>query len=315
MTHERIVVAAATFNRPAGLAKLLDGLAALRFEGERPDVEIVIVDNSADANAQAQVEARASSFPVPLHFRHEPARGIAQVRNRALDAAIERNATRMAFIDDDEWPAPEWLERMLDLARSTGATVVVGAVQGEFEGPHADWMRRGGFFDIVRYEEGAELDFGNTSNVLFDLGFVRRHAMRFDLRFSLTGGEDTLFFDEILARGGTIRFCRSGVVFESIVPSRSTAGWLLKRWRRTGNTDGRIVLHKRPGLRSRVVEVFGGGAVRFGVGAGLALATSPLALVGRAHVPAEHLRVASRGLGFMMSAFGRAIEEYRVMTR
>lgn len=311
----RTVVAAATFNRPAGLERLLDGLEALSFTGDAPELSILIVDNSPEANARQLVEERATTYRWRLVYAHQPERGIAQVRNLALDRASELGADRMAFIDDDEWPAPDWLDRMTRLADETGATVVLGAVQGEFEGEHRRWMRDGGFFDITRYEEGAELDFGNTSNVLFDLSFIRRHGIRFDLRFALTGGEDTLFFEEVQAKGGTIRFCRSGIVFETIVPSRSRAGWLVKRWCRTGNTDGRIILHKRPGVATRVFEVFGGGATRFAVGAGLLVLKSPLVLVGKAHVPAEHLRVASRGVGYMMSAFGRAIEEYRVMNR
>jgi glycosyltransferase involved in cell wall biosynthesis len=314
-TQARLLIAAATFNRPAGLKLLLDHIETLVFDGPMPAISMVIVDNSIDGNARTAVEARAQGFRFPLFYSHQTERGIAQARNRALDVAVEHDVDWMAFIDDDEYPDPHWLARMMAIATETQATVVVGAVRGEFEAPPADWMIKGGFYSIERYAEGAELDFGNTSNVLFDFRFARQHGLRFDLAFALTGGEDTLFFHDALARGGRIVFCRSGIVYETIVPHRARFDWLVKRWTRSGNTDGRILMRSRPSLTTRWGAVLGGGAVRFAIGGGLALLTAPLALVGRAHVPVEHIRVASRGLGFMMSAFGSTIEEYRIMNR
>lgn len=310
-----LVVAAATFNRPKGLALLLDHLERQQFSGSEPRIEVVIVDNSPDGNARVFVEARAKNFRWPLHFAHEQARGIAQARNRALDEAAAVDAAWLAFIDDDEYPDPHWLEHMTRMAATTGATAVVGALLPDFETPPPRWIEDGGFLAIKKYEEGQPLDFGNTSNVLFDLRFARRHAIRFDLAFALTGGEDTLFFEDVQRAGGSIVFCRSAVVHESIVADRARLGWLVRRWIRSGNTDGRIVMRAKPGPAARAVTVFGGGLVRMAVGGGLALLTSPLALTGRAHVPAEHLRVASRGVGFAMSALGSTIEEYRTVRR
>jgi len=312
---DKITIAAATYNRPAGLKLLLDKLELLIFSGVEPQVEIIIVDNSPEANARAAVQARALRYRFPLHYSHEESRGIAHARNRALDVADSIGAHWLAFIDDDEYPDPAWLDRMCAVAEETKATVVVGAVAPDFDAEPSDWMVKGGFFAIDRYGERTPLDFGNTSNVLFDMRFVRANAIRFDLAFSLTGGEDTLFFDDLQAAGGTIVFCRSGVVHETIVPQRARLGWLLKRWMRSGNTDGRILMRKDPSMATRVGKVLGGGLVRTLVGGGLAILTSPLAALGRFHVPAEHLRVASRGVGFVLSGLNGTIEEYRTVTR
>ena len=43
-----------------------------------------------DGNARDQVLTRAKSFPFPLHYAHEAARGIAPARNRALTEASAR---------------------------------------------------------------------------------------------------------------------------------------------------------------------------------------------------------------------------------
>jgi glycosyltransferase involved in cell wall biosynthesis len=310
-----LIVAAATFNRPQGLTLLLDRLEGLEFSGSKPPIEVVIVDNSPEGSARQLVEARRASYRWPLSYAHERQRGIAQARNRALDEAATRDAAWLAFIDDDEYPDPSWLDRMTRMASETGATAVVGALLPDFEQPPPRWIEKGGFLAIRKYAEGQRLDFGNTSNVLFDFRFAQRHGIRFDLSFALTGGEDTLFFEDMQRHGGTIVFCRSGVVHETIVPDRARLGWLVRRWIRSGNTDGRIVMRGDPGLRARAVTVFGGGLVRMAVGGGLAALTAPLILLGRGQVPAEHLRVASRGAGFAMSALGSTIEEYRVVKR
>lgn len=310
-----LVVAAATFNRPQGLTLLLDSLERLEFSEAPPRIEVVIVDNSPDGNARTLVETRAEAFRWPLRYAHEKQRGIAQARNRALDEAAAANAAWLAFIDDDEYADPHWLERMTGMAARSGAAAVVGALLPDFEAPPPRWIESGGFLAIKKYQEGQPLDFGNTSNVLFDFAFTQRHGIRFDTAFALTGGEDTLFFEDVQRAGGGIVFCRSAIVYETIVPHRARLGWLVRRWIRSGNTDGRIVMRTRPGFKARALTVFGGGLARMAVGGGLALLTAPLVLAGRGHVPAEHLRVASRGVGFAMSALGSTIEEYRTVQR
>lgn len=313
----RLVIAAATFNRPQGLMRLLDGIGALRFSPQTalPTIEVVIVDNSVDGNARAAVEGRAAGYRFPLHYAHARERGIAQARNRALDEASARGADWLAFIDDDEAPHPDWLDRMLAVAAAHEAEIVVGALLPEFVTPPPAWLERGGFLAINAHQDGEPIPIGNTSNVLFDLAFANRHGVRFDLAFALTGGEDTLFFDELVRHGATMVFCRSGVVYETIAPVRNTLGWNASRWVRSGNTDGRIVMLRRPGRGARFGTVLGGGLARLAIGGGRALVSSPLAAFGRPEVPAEELRIACRGIGFIRAAFGNVIEEYRTHER
>lgn len=307
----RIVVAAATYNRPDGLARLLDRLEALQLPEPAPHVEVVIVDNSADGNAAHAVTTRACGYRFALDYAHETARGIAQARNRALAEATKRDAEWLAFIDDDEFPEPDWLAEMLRVARESGAEIVVGALLPDFEETPPAWLKRGGFLAIDQFADGEPVPVGNTSNVLFDLAFANRHRVRFDLAFALTGGEDTLFFDELTRCGAKMVFCRSGVVHETIAPVRNTLAWNARRWIRSGNTDGRIAMIRRPGARSRFLTVLCGGIARLAIGGFRAGATSPLIFLGRPEVPAEQVRIACRGVGFIRAAAGSVIEEYR----
>jgi hypothetical protein len=96
-----------------------------------------------------------------------------------------------------------------------------------------------------------------------------------------------------------------------MAPQRRTLRWLTQRWARSGNSDARILMRRVPGARTRFGKVLCGGLARLAAGGALMTATGPLALLGRGHVPAEHLRIACRGVGFLGAAFGSIIEEYR----
>src|SRR3546814_12271773 len=89
---------AATYGRPEGFGRLLDGLAALEQSGASEPIG-VIVDNSADSEARVQVAAAAERFPWPLHYVAEPRRGITFARNAALDTAAAQDCAFVAFID------------------------------------------------------------------------------------------------------------------------------------------------------------------------------------------------------------------------
>ncbi len=310
-TERRLLVAALTYRRPAGLVALLDGLAALRLPSGR--VEFLIVDNSPDATARFLVTARAERFPAPLTYLHEPRRGLTPARNRALEHGLD-NADLMAFIDDDETPDPGWLIAHLDTLDRTGCAASHGAVHAAFETPPAPWLARGGFLEFRGLPRHAALPTGSTANILFDLAPIRRLGLRFDPDFSLTGGEDTEFFDRLIRDGGAIRFTPEAVVTETIVPARATLAWLRRRWRRTGATDAMIRLKRRPGTRTRLA-CLAGGLARLAAGTILAATLAPAALSGRAERPLRGLRIAARGLGFLDVLGGSGIEEYRTPTR
>src|SRR3546814_14126174 len=99
---DRVVArCAATYRRPEGLGRLLDGLAALGQSGAIEPI-VVIVDNSADSEARVQVAAAAERFPWPLHYVAEPRRGITFARNAALDTAAATACAFGPFIADDQ---------------------------------------------------------------------------------------------------------------------------------------------------------------------------------------------------------------------
>ena len=105
---------------------MLEGLDRLRFaKVPPPAVEIVVVDNDPAGPTCALLESVKLGHNWPLRCYVEPRRGIPYARNRAI-ASIEGRADFVAFVDDDEIPAPEWLDELLHVQRSYDADVVAG---------------------------------------------------------------------------------------------------------------------------------------------------------------------------------------------
>src|SRR5262245_40320356 len=138
-----VAICIASFQRPDGLAALLGALAELRFAGRAPSLAVVVVDNDPAESARAVVERARAALPHPIDYRLEPRRGIPHARNAALAAALHR-AHWLAFIDDDEIPAPGWLDALLAVAARTGADIVTGPVVPRFAAAPAHWVAEGG---------------------------------------------------------------------------------------------------------------------------------------------------------------------------
>ncbi len=303
-----VLVAIATYQRPEGLTRVLDGVARLAV-ADAWRVEALIVDNAPDGSARAQVAERAETFPFPLHYAHETQRGISHARNRALDEAKALEKTYLAFLDDDEEPATGWLTAMVSVAERHGAAAVVGPVEARFEQEPADWMRNGRFHDIPGGENGAPIHQNTAGNSMLRLAAVDRLGLRFDPAFGLTGGEDTMFFTALRRGGEQTFFAKDALVREDISARRAGLRWLMTRWYRTGITPVAVIAAQGGGSGARAKAALGG-AARMGLGAIGAILASPLAIMGHA-APFHALRTACRGAGMIAGALNIRFEEYR----
>lgn len=308
----RVAVCAATYRRPEGLGRLLNALAALELPGAAAvERRGVIVDNSTEAEARAQVEAAAERFPWPLHYVSEPRRGITFARNAALEKAAALECDFVAFVDDDEVPAPDWLAALLAAQRRSAAAAVLGAVHPVFPAGTPAWLIAGRFFETHRYEDGAEVDDAHTANVLIDLRRLSTLGLRFDHRYALTGGEDTMLFRDLLDAGERIVYAADAVVYETVPASRTRLGWLLRRWYRTGNIEAALFLRgQRRGAWRRPANLLRG-LLRVAAGGALFLANLAVLGFGRKDRIVRPLYTLCRGCGILTSTLGWNYSEYR----
>jgi hypothetical protein len=231
----RICVAIPTFRRPATLAPLLEALAGLTFSGVPPAVEVLIVDNDPEGSARAIVEQKRPLFHFALHYARVPRPGLSVVRNYALDFA-KAGYDALAMIDDDESPLPAWLDEMLVVRAATRADAVIGHVVASLPADAPRWIRGGGFFDLPLWDDRKVLNEGHSANCLIMLAAVRKAGLSFDPDMNEAGGEDQLFFRQLVARGGRIAFAARAIVIDWIPPGRLNAKYILSRELRKGNT-------------------------------------------------------------------------------
>lgn len=304
-SHLRVqgTIAVLTYQRPDDLALILPALFE-QIAAVADDFDVLVVDNDAAGSAApvldrfAQAELRSVVEPVP---------GIAAARNRALSECSDRDL--VVFIDDDESPGPDWLPRLLAQWRRSGATAVVGAVVSEFTGELDPWIRAGGFFDRRRLPTGTEVVVAASNNLLLDARQIRQLGLRFDEAFGLSGGSDTLFTREIIARGGSMVWCNDAVVTDRVPVGRMTRRWVLRRSLRMGNSWSRtqlVVLTGRQRGRARI-QLLGQALARVGAGSLRALFGT---LTRSTRHQANGARMMARGLGMLIGAVGYTYSEY-----
>lgn len=240
-TGSRIDVCVATFRRPALLQVLLESLSGQRLE-ECISFRVVVVDNDPDESARATLEALRVRLPYLLVYETERRRGISYVRNRALECA---DADYIAFVDDDEFVEPEWLQRLHDAMQRFSADAVFGPVVAILPDAAPAWARSHPSFSRRSRPCGTSLQSGATNNVLIRRSALGEPPQRFDEAFALTGGEDSEFFHRLHLKGGRLVWCDSAVVYEHVSNERLTTRWVYRRALRGGQCFARVFVVRK----------------------------------------------------------------------
>jgi len=102
---DHISVCVCTYKRPRMLAKLLRKLQ-YQIIGKSVTYSIVIVDNDHAQSAKIIVTLFKDNSAVNIAYYTESEQNISLARNKAVENA---KGDFIAFIDDDEFPAPNWL--------------------------------------------------------------------------------------------------------------------------------------------------------------------------------------------------------------
>ncbi len=231
----RLVVAVPTFRRVGLLRRLLPEL--VRQADAVGIATVLVCDNDPDGSARGLVEEWAERG---VRYVHEVRPGLAAVRNRLLSEAGDVDA--IAFIDDDEFPDPEWLPRLLTAWSDFECAAVTGPVDSVFEVEPSAWVMATGIFTSSRRDTGTKLSSAASNNLLLDVKWLRRVGIEFDPSFGASGGEDTMLMSSIFSAGGTIRWCEEARVTETVPSTRLTRAWITKRLVRTSNAWARVRL-------------------------------------------------------------------------
>jgi glycosyltransferase involved in cell wall biosynthesis len=288
VTGALVSIVIPTRRRPQSLAVALR--SAFAQQSVDPGlIELIVVDNDAEAASRPTVEALASAAPFPVNYLSEARPGVASARNAALTRVSGRF---IAFLDDDEEAPPGWLAALLEAQARFDADVVFGAVRGRcvHAAPeHRDYLER--FFSRLGPAEAGLIDapYGCGDSL------IRTDALPSRQPFALTqnhiGGEDDLLFAAMKAAGRRFAWSPEAWVWEDPVPERQTLAYALRRAFAYG--QGPAHSHWRRG------ELWGS-AFWMGVGAGQTVVFGALAAAKwllRRPDRAQALDKAARGLG------------------
>lgn len=302
-----VAVIIPTFRRPLWLARLLRALEELDTGAS---VSVLVADNDAERHEGADVCAarNAAGYRWPLRSIVVAERGLSQVRNALFAEVLKTKGDDqfIAMLDDDEWPAADWLENYLRVQRQTGADIVQGPVICQFESRPSAIVELANTCFAPRLGSGAIDLVEAGGNVLLRRSCLSaRTAPWFDPKLGLAGGEDKDFFLSLRASGATFAWAADAIAYTSIPASRMSRRWALLRGFRSGNTDMRMMLKYEPGVATVARE----SAKIVG-----ALVLAPfwfLASAWRAEQRARAVYVFARAIGKIGASFGTDYLEYR----
>jgi len=220
-----ISVCICTYKRPQLLRRLLEKAAVQHTDGLFT-YSIVVADNDCARSAEPVVSDLAAASAVAIRYGVEPRRGIGAARNRAIRDA---SGDFIAFIDDDEFPADNWLVQLFRACSSYKVDGVLGPVKRHFDEKPPGWLLKSRFYSRRAYPTGTRVEAkdGRTGNALFKKEILPCGELPF--RPELHRGEDKDFFTRMVAREHVFIWCDEAVVYETVPPERWSRRFILKR--------------------------------------------------------------------------------------
>jgi hypothetical protein len=153
-------------------------------------------------------------------------RSVALAHNKAVENA---SGDFIVFIDDDEFPTPNWLCSLFQACCKYGADGVLGPVRPHFEQAAPKWLVNGGLFDRPSHPTGMPLAWRQTraGNVLMKSDMFAGENAGFNPRFRAACDQD--FFKRMINRGRVFIWCEEAPVFEVIPPARWKRSFVVRR--------------------------------------------------------------------------------------
>jgi succinoglycan biosynthesis protein ExoM len=237
-----------TLDRPAGLGRAVRSCLG-QDNPTNLAYEVVVVDNSANANAQDLVRGLRGDRTDLVRYLSDPRPNLAHARNTGVAAA---RGTYIAFMDDDMAAPPGWLTAAFAVLERTGADVLLGKIVPEFERgaawggalpDHVRWFGRDFALPdgaVIPPKRDGHIPHAGTGNCVLRLTSTLDGSAPFDPAFGRIGGEDTDFLQRLGQRGAVTVFSEQAWMIEFVPADRNTPEYLARRNYRTSQQFVRI---------------------------------------------------------------------------
>jgi succinoglycan biosynthesis protein ExoM len=220
-----ISVCICTYKRPEFLKRLVNDLISQETQGLFT-FSIVVADNDRLRSAEPLVTEFAAASAIRIKYCVQPQQNIALTRNKAIENA---DGDFIAFIDDDEFPAKDWLITLYKTCKQYQVDGVLGPVRRHFDQKPPKWILKGNFYERERYETGTVLAWreGRTGNLLLRTRILDGETLPFRPQFPTA--EDQDFFRRMIEKGHSFVWCDEAIAYEVVPPIRWKRTIMLKR--------------------------------------------------------------------------------------
>lgn len=218
-----IAICVATFKRPELLKNCLASIGQLSASENFTSI-IIVVDNDSERSAENSFNEAKQFIEIDSYYYVEPDRGICSARNLLLEKALHHNANYIAFVDDDELTHKQWLVNIIAGLEKYKRDIIAAPVV-----PIRESTAPNNFVTDPKRPSGSTPRNIPAGNVLFSAKLISEHGLRFDRYFDFIGCEDFDFFDRAIKKGMTSVWIDNAIIFETIVPERTTTKYIIYR--------------------------------------------------------------------------------------
>lgn len=242
----QITVLVCTYNRAASLASCLESVAGQTLP-ESLSWEVLVVDNNSKDATRGVVEEFRQRYPGRFRYLLESRQGVSHARNAGVQNA---RGEIIAFIDDDETAAADWLWRLTANLHSAEWAGAGGRVIPVWTRQRPQWMSVDSAFTtapLAAFERDPDKEQLNEPPFGANMAFRKEvfHTcgwFRVDLGRSgkdLQSNEDTEFGRRVLQAGRRLRYEPLSVTYHPVEDYRLQRTYFLQWWFNKGRSDAR----------------------------------------------------------------------------
>lgn len=250
----KIVLGICTYRRPEGLLKLLESLPLLDGVDE---LEIVVADNDSAGEGLAVCQNLPETYPFKVLAMSQTSTGISAVRNAVALKALSLEPDMLVFLDDDEWPEPQWLAELLRIQALHNADLVGGPTRPVFPEHAPTSLHDNPYYGAdLNLPDGSACQLQAGGNFLIKADVLQQYAPHFfHEAFAHSGSEDLAFFTQLGNDAHTMRWAANAIVHEPVPESRLSPDWLRQRVINIHNSRVRVTQHLQPGLLATCIRI------------------------------------------------------------
>jgi glycosyltransferase involved in cell wall biosynthesis len=230
-----ISVIVCTYNRERMFEETVRSFLECRTDGV--EHELLLLDNNSTDKTREIGEGFSARFP-RVRYINEPTQGHPHTKNRGIR---ESRGEIVAFVDDDVFFSPNWLESLASVfGRRPDIACIGGKVLPHFEAERPPWLEDDlmDVYSVTQYGENEREiqppEYPIGCNMAFRRSvFEQIGAFPVSLGRkpgNLLSNDETFFLLCIWKAGLKMLYAPEVEVSHRIAPSRTTREWLLRRW-------------------------------------------------------------------------------------